>query len=425
MKYENSSDYAQLMDQQDPMRKYREEFYIPEKAGKEAIYLCGNSLGLQPKACEQTLLEDLYAWRKYGVDGHMQGDRPWIYYHEHFSEPLAAIVGARSSEVVAMNNLTINIHLLLVSFYQPKGKRRKILIESQAFSSDIYAVYSYVQHLGLDPKDIIVEIDPTNGELYETDKICDAIRAHGDELSLVFLGGLNYYTGQLFDMESITKTAHACGAKAGYDLAHAVGNAPLNLHDWDVDFAAWCSYKYLNSGPGGVSGVFINERYVTDKHFPRLAGWWGQREEIRFQMQKEFDPTPTAEGWMVSNSGIFNMTNLLASLEVFKRAGIEQLRVKSIKLTGYLEYLIHEADPKEEYIKMITPSGTNERGCQLSMFVFDKSEDLFNLLTKKGVILDWRRPDVIRVSPAPLYNSFMDVYNFYKLLVESMKEIYE
>lgn len=422
--YTPEIDFAQSMDKEDELASLKNEFFFPERNGKQTIYFCGNSLGLQPKKCEQFMQEDLNAWRTLGVDGHFSGHRPWMDYHKQFTQPLADIVGAKTTEVVAMNNLTVNIHMLLASFYQPKGKRTKIMIESQAFSSDIYAVHSFVEHMGLDARENVIMLEPTNGELYETAAICETIHSYADEIALVFLGGLNYYTGQVLDMKQITQAGHGAGAKVGFDLAHAAGNIILELHDWKVDFAAWCSYKYMNGGPGAVSGIYIHERYATDENYPRLAGWWGQKESTRFQMQKNFDPTPTAEGWMVSNAGIFNMVNLLASLTLFQEAGMKRLRKKSEKLTGYLEYLILNLDPRQQYIKLITPSAKEERGCQLSMYIPHKSEDLFNSLTKKGVILDWRRPDVIRVAPTPLYNSFMDVLNFSRLLQTSMEEIY-
>ena len=421
--YQNTAAFAKSLDEQDPLRQFRDRFLIPKMNGREAIYFCGNSLGLQPKSTRTYLERELQKWADYAVDGHFHAEEPWLHYHKLLKKPLAGIVGAKPEEVVAMNNLTSNLHFMMVSFYRPQGKRYKILMEGGAFPSDQYAVESQVGFHGYSPEDAIVEVFPRQGEhILHTEDILEAINNHQDELALVLFGGLQYYTGQVFDMPAITRAGHAAGAKVGFDLAHAIGNVPLQLHDWGVDFAVWCSYKYLNSGPGSNSGVFVHERYSTDREIPRFAGWWGHDEQERFQMRKGFKPSPGADGWQVSNANILPLAAQRASLEIFAEAGMEALRQKSIQLTGFLEYLIRELSSEENRLQIITPSDPDQRGCQLSLFVEKRGRQLFEKISEAGVVADWREPNVIRVAPTPLYNSFTDVFRFAELLKEAIQE---
>jgi kynureninase len=415
--FENSLDFAKKMDQNDPLRNYRDSFHIPKHNNQDCIYFTGNSLGLQPKKTKEYILEELEDWAKYGVEGHFEAKRNWFGYHHFLTEKMATIVGAKPIEVVAMNTLSVNLNLLMVSFYRPQGKRTKIMMEAAAFPSDHYAMQQQVRFHGLNPQDEIILLEPSEGaHSIDTEAILNEIEKHKDSLALVMLGGVNYYTGQFFDLEKITKKAHEVGALAGYDLAHAAGNVVLNLHDWNVDFACWCSYKYLNSGPGGVSGVFIHEKYANSPELPRFAGWWGNDEKSRFLMQKDFVPQPGAAGWQMSNAQILPMAAHLASIELFDEAGIQNLRAKSEKLTGFLEFLLQDITE----IQIITPSNPLERGCQLSLIAKKEAKPLFQFLKEKGLVADWREPDVIRVAPVPMYNTFEDVYRF----VEIVKEFY-
>lgn len=413
--------FARRLDREDPLRKFRKEFLIPKVRGKTAIYLCGNSLGLEPRNVRKYLLEELDDWARLGVEGHVHGRRPWLYYHHLTKKPLARLLGARPSEVVAMNQLTVNLHIMLTAFYRPSAQRFKIITEAGAFSSDQYAVASQIRLHGLNPEEVLVEIAPRPGERFlRNQDILTAIRAQSSQLALVLFGGVQYYTGQFFDLKSITAAAHAAGAFAGFDLAHAAGNVPLNLHKDGADFAVWCSYKYLNSGPGGVAGAFVHERHAqTD--LPRMAGWWGHREMDRFKMRSEFIPMPGVDGWQLSNFPVLTGAAHLASLDIFEQAGIVALRKKSVKLTGYLEKLLQAIDPKNEVFTIITPSDPAERGCQLSILMSPTHGlRLFKAISRKGVIADWREPDVIRVAPVPLYNSFEDVYRFAKIFENSL-----
>lgn len=416
--YQNTEAYARKRDQQDPLQGFRDRFLIPEIQGKEAIYLCGNSLGLQPKSTRAFLDRELQKWATYAVDGHFHAPEPWFHYHKLLKEPLARIVGAHPEEVVAMNNLSSNLHFMMVSFYQPTAQRYKILLEGGAFPSDQYAVESQVRFHGFAPDDAIIEVFPKEGaHTLETEDILATIDQHQDELSLVLFGGLQYYSGQVFDMAAITRAGQAAGAKVGFDLAHAAGNVPLQLHDWGVDFAAWCSYKYLNSGPGNNGGVFVHERHANSPDIPRFAGWWGHDEKERFLMQKGFKPMPGADGWQLSNSNILGLAAQRASLEIFDEAGMVPLREKSIALTGYLENLLREEVSSEaNRLRIITPANPEARGCQLSLLVEKNGKKLFEEISKAGVIGDWREPNVIRIAPTPLYNSFWDVYQFAQLL---------
>jgi kynureninase len=414
MIYQDTLEFAEGLDALDELSSFRNEFLIPQYHGKDAIYLCGNSLGLQPKSTEKYLKAQLDNWKDLAVEGWFQGDDPWLQFHQRLKQPLANLVGANPEEITAMNSLTVNLHLLLISFYKPNTKRYKILMEGGAFPSDQYAVESQVIYHGFKPEDAIMELFPREGELtLRTEDILSAIEKNADELALVLFGGINYYTGQLFDMKAIAKAAHKAGAYAGFDLAHAAGNVPLSLHDWDIDFACWCSYKYMNSGPGGISGIFVHEKHFNSPQLKRLAGWWGHRPDKRFLMTPGFDPAKGAEGWQVSTSPILLMAVHKAALDIFEKAGgLEKLRQKSILLTGYLEYLLNKINHKheEELFQIITPKNPDERGCQLSIVCKRDGKKSFNYLSKNGVIGDWREPDVIRLSPVPLYNSFKDVY---------------
>ena len=411
MIYENSLSFVKKLDQSDPLRFYRKKFHYPKnKKGNEVLYLCSNSLGLQPKTAKEFIEKELNVWEKDGVLG--QHGR-WEKFHERLIHPSARLVGAKPSEVVVMNALTVNIHLLLISFYQPTNTRNKIMIEKGAFPSDQYAVESQIKLHGFNPKECLVELTPRNGEkILRTDDILKTIDENADELCTILLGGVNYYTGQAFDMKAITEAGKSVGAFVGFDLAHAAGNLLLNLHEWNVDFAAWCSYKYLCAGPGAPSGIFIHERH-HDWDGSRLAGWWGQNKQTRFEMGPEFDPIQTAEGWQISNSPVMGMTTLLASMEIFEEAGMKVIREKGIEITGYLEYLIQNSLPN---VTIITP---NERGCQLSLVV-PGGRKVFDTISEKSIICDWREPDVIRIAPHPLFNTFLDIFCFVEILKKSI-----
>lgn len=416
MNYQNTPDFAKEQDLKDPLKDFRQAFHIPEKSGKAVIYFCGNSLGLQPKSTAAFIEREMQKWREMGVEGHFKGDRPWVRYHELFKQPLAHLVGARSHEVVCMNNLTTNLHLLLASFYQPKDKKVKLMIEAGAFPSDHYAAESHMRQKGIDPDENLILLRPKSGETFETQEIAEAIQRHGDELALVLFPGIQYYTGQFFDLKTISQAAHEVGAYAGFDLAHAAGNLPMSLHDDHVDFAAWCSYKYLNSGPGGVSGAFIHEKHSNDPNFPKLTGWWGHEGKTRFQMDNQFVPAAGADAWMLSNMNIISSAAHLASLEIFENATMPVLRQKSLHLTGYLEFLLTNDPLINTNIKIITPTNPQARGCQLSIFLAKNGKDTYDGLMEHGVVLDWREPNVIRAAPTPLYNTFQEVYEFVNIL---------
>jgi kynureninase len=407
-----SRNFALEADAQDPLASFRSQFLIPKHQGQPVAYFCGNSLGLQPVQTAEYLKEELEQWAEHGVEGHFKGKRPWFHYHKFLTEPAARLVGAKPSEVVVMNNLTVNLHLLMVSFYRPSAGRFKILMEAAAFPSDMYAVETQVRFHGYNPEEAIVELKPRAGEHHlHPDDILEAIATHGASLALVFFSGVQYYTGQAFDLRAITAAAHEQGALAGFDLAHAAGNLKLELHNWDVDFAAWCSYKYLNSGPGGVSGVFIHEKHGMNPETPRFAGWWGHQEDVRFLMQKGFIPEPGAAGWQLSNAPVLSMAAHLASLELFDRAGMDALRSKSEQLTAYLEFTLKASaeENKRLSFNIITPPPPH-RGAQISVLCGKEGKALFQHLTEQGIVADWREPDVIRLAPVPMYNSFDDVY---------------
>ena len=407
MKYENTSAFAEKMDAADPLKGYRQKFHIPKtKSGADSIYLCGNSLGLQPVTTVDALKQELEDWKNLGVEGHFHGKNPWKNYHEFLTLQMAHVVGAKPLEVVVMNNLTVNLHLMMVSFYRPTKTRHKVLIEGGAFPSDQYAVKSQILFHGFDPATSLLELK-TGGDIEAL------LEREGDSIALILLGGVNYYTGQLFNIEKITKAGHKKGCIVGFDLAHAAGNALLKLHDWDVDFACWCSYKYLNGGPGCVAGCFVHERFSNDAALPRFAGWWGHDKESRFKMGPDFKAISGAEGWQLSNPSIFSMAPLKASLDIFYEAKIENLRAKSLLLTGYLLFLLGDK------VNVITPRSEEERGAQVSIRMAKDGKRVFDALTAAGVVCDWREPDCIRVAPAPLYNTFMDVYRFAKIFAEA------
>ena len=412
MNYKKTKEFAQILDNDDPLASYQSQFHFPyQRDGNKHIYLCGNSLGLQSKKTSDFVNQELEDWKNLGVEGHFHARNPWLPYHEFLSESYSKIVGAKATEVIAMNTLSVNLHLMLVSFYRPTKKRLKIIIEDDAFPSDIYAVESHISHHGLDPEKVLIKLKPRKGEVaLRTGDITKYIKDNSSEIALIMLGGVNYYTGQVFDMQKITKVAKENKIIVGFDLAHAAGNIKLALHEWGVDFAVWCSYKYLNSGPGSVGGVFIHEKH-HEKSIPRFAGWWGHDKDSRFKMPDKFIPINTAEGWQLSNPPILSLAAVRASLSLFDEVGMENLIDKSKKLTSYLVFLMENLSSNR--ISIITPK---ERGCQISIRVLNGNKQLFDEITTRGVIADWREPDVIRVAPVPLYNSYMDVFNFYKIL---------
>ncbi len=420
MKEELKEHWAYL-DDRDHLKTFRNKFCFPKTTDDlPPLYFTGNSLGLMPKKAREYVEEELTDWERLGVEGHIHATHPWLPYHEFLTEQMAAIVGAKPIETVVMNSLTVNLHLLMVSFYRPTSTRNKIVIEKGAFPSDQYAVESQIEFHGRESKGALVELIPREGEsTLRTDDIIELIEREGDSIALILLGGVNYYTGQAFDMKAITEAGHKVGVVVGFDLAHAAGNIELKMHDWDVDFAAWCSYKYLNGGPGAVGGAFVHERHATSFDLPRFAGWWGHDKETRFLMGPEFKPLAGAEGWQISNPPILQMAALRASLEIFEEAGIAALTEKSRKLTGYLESLIDQIG--DERISIITPRDLHQRGCQLSIRVRGGDRSLHERLTSRGVFADWREPDVIRVAPVPLYNSFSDVYLFAEILQDCLR----
>lgn len=412
----HSLEYAIDLDKQDGLYNNRTRFIIPKHQDKDVIYLCGNSLGLQPNMTKYLIEQELNDWAQFGVEGHFQAKNPWFSYHHFFSESLARLVGAHKDEVVAANTLTVNLHLLMMSFYRPSAQRYKIIMEAGAFPSDQYAMYSQADIHGFDPQKAVIEIAPRTGEYtLRTEDILACIEEHQSELALVIFGGVNYYTGQVFDMKAITAKAHSVGALAGFDLAHAVGNVPLSLHDWDVDFACWCSYKYLNAGPGGVGGLFVHEKHGNNPQTPRLKGWWGTDEKERFKMEKTFVPMKGAASWQMSNAPVFNMIGLRASLDIYDHCDLNKLFQKGRALSAYLRTLL-ESLQQELAFTIITPKEDDARGCQLSLLFGVEGKNVFDYLTNHGVIADWREPNVIRVAPVPLYNTFEDCYRFYALL---------
>ena len=419
MIFKNSREFAQSLDANDELRKYRDEFHFPKVNGKQVIYFTGNSLGLQPKRTKSYVDEVMSDWANMAVEGHFYSDKPWWDYQERFAAPLSEIVGAKPSEVGVMNTLTVNLHLLMVSFYNPTPKKYKIICEEKAFPSDQYMFQSQVKFHGFDPKDAIVEIKRREGEAnIRFEDVLAKIEEVGSELALVLIGGVNYYTGQVFDMKIITAAGQKQGAYVGWDLAHAAGNIKLDLHDWNVDFAAWCSYKYMNSGPGNASGFFVHEKHHNDKELKRFAGWYGHNKERRFKMEPDFDPVNGADGWQISNLPILSLAPYLASVEMFAEVGMDKLITKRNLITAYLEFVLHEIDDELDgaEFEILTPSNQDERGCQLSVYLHGQGRELFERLMKNGVITDWREPNVIRLAPAPFYCSFEDMYDFGQIL---------
>lgn len=414
--YEATLQYAKEQDAQDSLAKFRRQFHIPkDQTGNDLIYLCGNSLGLQPKLTRAYIKQELDDWATLGVEGHTDARHPWMPYHEFLTESMAKIVGAKPSEVVMMNTLTTNLHLLMVSFYRPTKSRYKIVIESDAFPSDKYAMESQLRFHGFDPKEGLILWKPNADEYYDIEDLEDILKTQGDEIALLLIGTTNYYTGQSFPIKKITQLGHQYGCVVGFDLAHGTGNIQPNLHDNGPDFAVWCSYKYLNSGPGSLGGLFVHERHANNPDLKRFTGWWGHNKQTRFNMRQEFDVLPGAEGWQLSNPPILSMAAIRASLAIFEEAGMENIIAKQKKLTGFLEFSLKRSNNGR--IRIITPSNPDERGCQLSLAVKNADKSLHEKLTQAGVISDWREPDVIRVAPAPLYNSFEDVW----YLVEKLK----
>lgn len=423
MLFQNTQTFAQQLDTQDILRPFRNEFIIPERDGKEQIYFLGNSLGLQPKNTPSYIQQILDQWSQYGVKGFTEGEQPWMDYHNQLTNTLSHIVGALPQEVVVMNQLTVDLHLMMVSFYRPNGKRNKIICEAKAFPSDQYMLETHIQQRGLDSEEVIVEVSPRQGSVtIDHEDIIATINQYKDEVALVLWGGVNYYTGQVFDMHAITTAAHSAGALVGFDLAHAVGNIPLQLHDWDVDFACWCNYKYLNAGPGAIGGAYIHERYHSDITLPRFAGWWGYERSNQFKMQKGFLPIPTAEGWALSTPSPILFAALKASLDMFAKVDMVQLFQKGQQLSDYLLYIINEINQPyaSPLIKVITP--VSEKGCQVSMLMLKHGKEIFDMLTTNGIFADWREPDVIRIAPVPLYNTFEEVWRFGQLLQQACKQ---
>ena len=421
MTFQNTREFAQSLDAQDELRKYRDEFHFPHVNGKQVIYFTGNSLGLQPKRTKTYVDEVMSDWANLAVEGHFYADKPWWDYQERFAVPLSEIVGAKPTEVGVMNTLTVNLHLLMVSFYNPTPNKYKIICEEKAFPSDQYMFQSQVKFHGFDPKEAIVEIKRREGEAnIRLEDVLAKIEEVGSELALVLIGGVNYYTGQVFDMKTITAAGQKHGAYVGWDLAHAAGNIKLDLHDWNVDFAAWCSYKYMNSGPGNASGFFVHEKHHNDKELKRFAGWYGHNKERRFKMEPDFDPVHGADGWQISNLPILSLAPYLASVEMFAEVGMDKLIAKRNLITSYLEFVLHEIDKELEGadFEILTPANQEERGCQLSVYLHGQGRELFEKLMKNGVITDWREPNVIRLAPAPFYCSFEDMYEFGQILKE-------
>ncbi len=421
MQYESTLEFARSEDDKDPLNSYRDQFHFPSLGTPKLVYFTGHSLGLQPKAVRAAVELELDEWARYGVEGHFDSTNPWYSYHELLTPPMAEIVGAKESEVVCMNSLTTNIHLLFVSFYRPSNERYKIIAEAKMFPSDRYLLETQAQFHGFDPDDAIIEIGPRDGEwAIREEDILAAVDAHAEQLAMVFFGGVNYFTGQLFDMAALTRAAHAVGAIAAFDLAHAAGNVPLALHDWGVDFAAWCSYKYLNSGPGNVGAIFVHERHGRSFELPRFGGWWGHDKATRFQMKSGFQPMPGAEGWQISNVPILGMSAMKASIEMFADVGMTALREKSEKLTGYLEFTIDQlaSEFPDAGISMITPRDPQQRGSQISINIAGRERQFFDDMIAEGVMADFREPCIIRIAPVPLYNSFEDVFTFYEVVSE-------
>ncbi|NNF34900.1 MAG: kynureninase [Saprospiraceae bacterium] len=414
--YSTGIEEAERLDREDQLSHFREQFHFPKgENGEDLIYLCGNSLGLQPKGAQDKVMKEMRDWKELGVKGHFTGTTPWTTFHELVNQPMADIVGAKPEEVVVMNTLTVNLHLMMVSFYRPTENRYKILMEKEAFPSDKYAVQSQLKFHGYGIDDGIIEIEARDGEKsIRLEDLLDIVDKRGDEIALIILGNPNYFTGEVFDMKAITEAGHKKGCMVGFDCAHGAGNIILNLHNTGADFAVWCTYKYMNSGPGSLGGVFVHERHLKDNDIPKLAGWWGQDKARRFLMEDEFHPSPTVESWQMSNAPILSFAPMIASVELFSEAGMHKLRSKAIQLTSYLEFLINSLN--QPAISIITPEDPQKRGCQLSIRIKDGDKKIYHKIRESGVILDWREPNIIRAAPTPLYNSYRDVYEFIKRL---------
>jgi kynureninase len=419
--FEATKQFASELAAGDPLVSYREQFHIPKtRDGGDSVYLCGHSLGLQPTTARQYIEQAMKDWEQLGVEGHFHAQNPWMPYHELLTASTARLVGAQPAEVVVMNSLTVNLHLLMATFYRPTRERNKIMIEANAFPSDRYAVASQIRFHGYDPENSLIELQPRPGEAnIRTEDIETRIQTEGHEIALVLFSGVNYYSGQAFDCPRITAAGHARGCVVGFDMAHAVGNLPLRLHDWDIDFAMWCSYKYLNAGPGAIGGCFVHERHAHSTSLPRFAGWWGHDKDSRFAMGPNFQAIGGAEGWQLSNPCILSLAALRASMHIFDEAGIERLRAKSERLTGYLEYLLNRS--RSDHFQIITPSDPAARGAQLSMRIKTGGRSVFNRLANAEIVCDWREPDILRVAPVPLYNSFLDAYTFAEKFLESIQ----
>ncbi|MEM9363819.1 MAG: kynureninase [Bacteroidota bacterium] len=417
--FQNTLEFAKQLDAEDPLASYRDEFYFPQVHGRDVVYFTGNSLGLQPKRTQRFVDDVMQDWKSMAVEGHFYAEKPWWDYHERLAKGLSKVVGGEPKEISVMNTLTVNLHLLMVSFYRPTEKRFKILCEEKAFPSDQYMLQSQVKFHGFEPNDAIIEVKKRPGEhFWRTEDVVNTIAENADEIALVLIGGVNYYNGQVFDMQAITEAGKSVGAVVGWDLAHAVGNVKLDLHEWHVDFAAWCSYKYMNSGPGNASGIFVHEKHLGKSDIPRFEGWWGTKKETRFLMQPEFDPIETADAWQLSNPPILSLAPYLASLELFDEVGMKKLIEKQSKIVSYLEFVLHEIDKEvDSTFEIITPK---ERGCQLSVFLHGEGRELFDYLMKNGVITDWREPNVIRLAPTPFYCSFEDMYRFGQILKQGI-----
>ncbi|GEO11268.1 kynureninase [Segetibacter aerophilus] len=415
MNFEASLQFAQQKDNEDKLGIYKQQFYFPQIDDRDTIYFCGNSLGLQSKKVQASVQQELDDWKNLGIAGFLNAKNPWMYYQEYFKKSLSKIVGCKEEEVTVMNSLTVNLHLLMLTFYRPTETRYKIIMEAGAFPSDQYAVETQVKHHGFNPEEAVIEIAPREGEkTLRHEDIISAIETNGASVAMVMLGGINYYSGQLFDIQSITEATQKVGAIAGFDLAHASGNVHLDLHNWNVDFAVWCSYKYLNGGPGAVGGLYVHERYATDPSTPRFAGWWGNDEQARFKMKKGFVAKPNASGWNISTAQILNMASLKASLDMFEEAGFENIKAKSKDLTAYLEFLLQQLQHLD--FEIITPANAESRGAQLSLYFKEKGKEIHEKMIDSGIVVDYREPGVVRVAPAPLYCSYQDVYRFYEIL---------
>lgn len=423
--FENTIEFAKILDIDDPLKDFREKFLIPSINGKEQVYFLGNSLGLQSKNIKEEINKILDQWAGFGVEGFFIGKDRWLDYHDQLTKPLSGIVGAKPDEITVMNQLTVNLHLMMVSFYQPKGKRNKILFEAKAFPSDQYMLETHIRSRGLDPAEVLIEVAPRDAEhVIRNEDITDIIDEHRDELALTLFSGVSYYTGQVYDIKAITEAAHRVGAIAGFDLAHAAGNISLQLHDWNVDFACWCSYKYLNSGPGAMGGVFIHERFHDDKSISRFGGWWGYDKDTRFKMEKGFKPIPTAEGWQISTPSILLYASQKAALRIFEQAGWKELQAKQQTLNNYLWLVLDELNGslEKKVIEFITPKNSEVISCQVSMLMLKRGKEIFEELGRQGVMVDWREPNVIRMAPVPLYNTFEEVWRFGNIILSIINQ---